>query len=256
MPFCPKCGSEVPSNASFCTNCSAPLKGGVETPSSKKLPPSMMELRMNIQRKEETDAVMSFAKWFLISLITLGIAGIYVMYKLIKRRNDHFKRQWRLMESLEDLIKSISKKKDVDITGDLNAMIIARKDSMDNEGEKSAALWVILSWITGIASLYVLYFLTTDIQKHHRRQIRFVKGAVDAMKSLGLTSGTILPITAEQQYEVPKRSFAIYLTLTIITLGVFGIYWSYTIFKDYNEHFKTQWRLEDEILESLRTTPT
>ncbi len=37
MPYCPKCGKEVPSDAKFCTNCGAPLGVG---PSAPPPPPS------------------------------------------------------------------------------------------------------------------------------------------------------------------------------------------------------------------------
>lgn len=253
MSFCPKCGSKVPPDAIYCTNCKALLKEPVESKAPWKLPPDAIErVRMNMRDREETDAVMSFATWFLIGIITAGIAWLYVEYKLIKRRNEHFKRQWKLMESLESILKSIGDSKRADISAALAAMSSARKDSVDNEEEKSAGVWVILSIITGsIAGLYVMYFLTVDIYKHFKNQSRFVNALVSGMNSLGVTNVASIPITVESQYEVPSRSFALYLVLTIITLGIFGIYWSYIIFKDYNEHFRTQWRLEDELVQNL-----
>lgn len=240
-------------DATYCSNCKALLKEPVESKAPWKLPPDAVErTRINIREREESDAIMSFATWFLITIITVGIAGLYVTYKLIKRRNEHFKRQWKLMENLENVLRFIAEKKGTDIGAALGAMNGARRDCMTSEEEKSAGLWIILSIITGsIASLYVLYFLTDDIYKHYRNQTRFVNGLVSGMNSLGISNVAQFPITVESQYEVPSKSFALYLILTILTLGIFGIYWSYTIFRDYNEHFKTQWRLEDEVLQNL-----
>ena len=38
MPYCPKCGTQVPSDAKFCTNCGATL--GVSAPAAPPPPPS------------------------------------------------------------------------------------------------------------------------------------------------------------------------------------------------------------------------
>ena len=51
---------------------------------SSELTSSLTDLEANIKRREDTDVVISFPMWFILSSITLGIAGIYVIYKLIK----------------------------------------------------------------------------------------------------------------------------------------------------------------------------
>jgi len=219
---------------------------------SSELVSNIADLEANVKRREDTDVVMSFPKWFILSLITLGIVGIYVLYKLIKRRNEHFKRQKRVMENIESIVKAVSEKRDSDITLDLAKMSRAIRDAREEETEKSAALWVILSFVTGIAGLYIYYFLMKDVYRHSRRQNDIIEGCTGALSTLGVST-TGISTASGYQYQVPKRSFALYIILTIITLGIFGIYWLYVIFKDWNEHFKTQWQLEDEILTSIKS---
>lgn len=229
------------------------MKKQVVSTAPYKLPPDAIErIRLSVRDREDTDSVLSFPTWFIISIVTGGIAELYVIYKLIKRRNEHFKRQWKLMESLENTVKFIGEQKGMDISAALAAMTGARRDMTDNEEEKSAGMWVILSILTGfIAALYVAYFLTADIYKHYKNQTRWVAALVSGMNALGVSNVASIPITVEAQYEVPNRNFGIYLVLSILTLGIFAIYWGYIIFRDYNEHFKTQWRLEDEVLQNL-----
>ena len=52
---------------------------------------------------------------------------------------------------------------------------------------------------------------------------------------------------------LPDRSFVLYLILTIITLGLFGIYWLYVLLKDPNEHFKHHILVEDQLFGQLES---
>jgi hypothetical protein len=43
---------------------------------------------------------------------------------------------------------------------------------------------------------------------------------------------------------IPIKKYAL---ITIVTLGVGGVYWLYKIINMYNAHFKAQWKVEKEI---------
>jgi hypothetical protein len=197
---------------------------------------------------------MSFPKWIVLGIVTLGIAAIFMYYRLIKRRNEHFKRQRRIVESVVTILR-VKASMHTDITPELSRMSSIIKDVRDEEGERSAALWAILLIITyWLAGLYVFYFLMRDVYIHSHRQRDFVDEFVKAMSKLGVDV-TAIATTAQLQYQVPKRSFAKYFVLGIITMGIFGIYWLYVVFKDWNDHFKTQWLVEDQILSSIKRLP-
>jgi hypothetical protein len=49
-----------------------------------------------------------------------------------------------------------------------------------------------------------------------------------------------------------KRDSMLFLLLTIITAGLFWIYWFYTLLRDFNEHFANQALFEDRILAVLK----
>jgi len=88
--------------------------------------------------------------------------------------------------------------------------------------------------------LYTFYFLAVDAGKHAARQRRFMTIASAALSKIGIS----LP---RETYRIPQRSFALYFILTIITLGIFGIYWEYVLFKDFNDHFEDH-RIWEEAL--------
>jgi hypothetical protein len=50
---------------------------------------------------------------------------------------------------------------------------------------------------------------------------------------------------------VPQRSVTLYVIVTIISGGIFGIYWLYALIEDPNKHFIQHVSLEDSLMEKL-----
>jgi hypothetical protein len=155
----------------------------------------------------------------------------------------HFQRQMFLYDDLIAFAKDLAAKKGIDISLPLNNLDRTAREAKFEETEKSAALWAILSFIIGILSFYVFYFLNKDFYRHERRQDVFVDDLAKLMASEGMPVN--LPRTS---YPVPDRSFILYLVLTIVTAGLFAIYWVYTLLTDPNNHFQYQALTEDTIL--------
>ena len=225
--------------------------------------------------RHESDKIMSVGWIFLPFIgIILGIAGIVgsfanplagigltlgltfvdlvlivvFWYFLISRRNKHFKRDKAEREGLIEYLEhaSATSGKSNEIATELATMNTVNSEANTEEGEKSPVLWIILTIITfGIAGLYVLYFLTRDPYKHDSKQQSFMQQTQSALTKLGKT------IVNPSWKALPSRSFFLYLILDIVTLGLFGFYWYYVLIKDFNDHFKTQWQLEDSIMAVL-----
>ncbi|MGH2727975.1 MAG: DUF4234 domain-containing protein [Actinomycetota bacterium] len=60
--------------------------------------------------------------------------------------------------------------------------------------------------------------------------------------------------TPSGREAVPKRNTALYLVLSIVTIGLFGIFWRYTLMADGNAHFHSDATMEDVIAHGLRGT--
>jgi len=190
---------------------------------------------------------------FLVPLLALisFVVSIILTYKLVKRRNTHFKRQVFLFEDLISAVKSLATKKKVDVEVGLSSCERTVRETKAEETEKSAVLWAILSAIIFLASWYVYYFLMKDFYKHERREDGFWE---DMSKVLDKCD---IKFSAPRRTEIlPNRSFVLYLILSIITVGLFGIYWLYILLKDPNEHFKYHIQIEDELLGTLESLAT
>lgn len=182
---------------------------------------------------------------FLIPLVA-NILFLYFFYLLIRRRNQHFSRQQRFVSDLILVLREAATKKAVSIDALLGSMESSNRQSQAEETEKSAVLWVVLlliPFVNIIAFLYILYFLTGDYYKHERREDGMLSDNERALSSMGIQ------FIFHRNDHVPHRSFVLYLIVTLITFGIFGLYWEYTLIKDPNNHFVNHATFEGTILQ-------
>lgn len=191
--------------------------------------------------------IMSMGFLWLASIIGF-IASIILVYKLVKRRNTHFRRQIFLFEDVIAAVRAIAAKKGVDVEVGLTSCERTVREIKAEETEKGAVLWAILSAFIFIADWYVRYFLMRDFYKHERREDGFWSDMSRVLDRCGVKFSV-----PRREEALPKRSFVLYLILTIITLGLFGIYWIYVLLKDPNQHFKYHLRIEDQLLSTLES---
>ncbi len=184
---------------------------------------------------------------YLFAIITF-VLNLVIIYKLVKRRNTHFKRQNFLFEDIVAAIKAIATKKGVDLEVGLASGERTVREVKAEETEKGAMLWAILSAFAFPAIWYVWYFLTKDFYKHERREDGFWEDMSRMLDKSGIE------FVAPRRVEtLPERNFVLYLILTIITAGLFGIYWLYILLKDPNQHFMYHRQIEDQLLSTLET---
>ncbi len=186
-----------------------------------------------------------------LTLLTLlpEIAFLYLFYTLIKRRNLHFARQNRLFRSLNAALRKNALAKGVSEVERYSSYIESSLySSAGVEREKSAAFWAILLIVPVVqlfAFAYILYFLNEDFFAHEQRENYDLNVFGYELQLLGF------PFVYKRQNPVSSRSYALYLILTIITLGLFSIYWDHILIKDPNGHFTDQARIEDSLLEGV-----
>jgi hypothetical protein len=184
----------------------------------------------------------------ILGTIVYIIIALLPWYKLIRRRSEHFKRDRILREGLISYIRGAASERGIEgqMSTELATMNTVHSESNGEEDEKSAMLWIILSVITfGLLGLYVSYFLTKDPHHHDIRQLAFMQQVQSAFSKLQKT--IVFPFWK----AIPDRSFFLYLILSVLTLGLFALYWNYVLISDFNQHFKAQWQIEDQLVPNL-----
>jgi uncharacterized membrane protein (DUF373 family) len=194
---------------------------------------NLQEIEKNIKSRKRTDRIMWFSMWILLSIATFGIAWFPMVYYLIKRMNAHFQRQ----EKLEALILSKLK------NNRKNASSSSKKQNRVKS--RNAGAWTVLSLLV-VPAFLVFYFLESDLEKHLANEHDFLAEMLAYAKDHGVTLN-IHGFTTTRSFTLGK-----YLVLSIVTLGLAATYWLYRIFNDYNNHFKMQWKIEDELCSFLK----
>lgn len=183
---------------------------------------------------------------FIAAAVVAIILFVLPWYKLIKRRNGHFRRDRILREGLINYVRGLSAERGIEakMSTELATMTSIHSESNSDEEEKSAALWIILTIVFFPLGIYVLYFLTKDPHNHDVRQLAFMQQVQSSFSKLEKT--VVFPFWK----SVPSRSFFLYLVLTWFT-SLFFLYWNYVLITDFNNHFKAQWQVEDQLLANL-----
>ncbi len=184
---------------------------------------------------------------FLIMLVGLAF-NIYVIYKWVSRRNEHFKRQKLLFKAIISYLRAKTPKEEGALA-QLNRLDSILSEIETEEEEKNAILWALIQFIPyvgGILLLYVYHFLNKDFWRHERREDHFL----DVVSSV---LGDKSRFFYEKSVCVPNRNTVLYIVLSLVTLGFFGLYWVYTLTKDPNEHFKRHISWESQLLQVLRS---
>jgi preprotein translocase subunit YajC len=194
---------------------------------------TLLEIEQNIESRKETDKIMWFSMWAVLSVASFGIAWFPMIYFLIKRRNAHFSRQ----EKLEALILSKLKKSESPEKSQL--------DSSRKKNHRNAHAWTI-STLLIIPAFYIFYFLKSDLRKHEEHEHKFLVEVIELAKDSDVPLG-IQGFSTSPSFQLDK-----YLALSLVTFGLAAAYWLYRIFNDYNDHFKMQWKNEDELLSFLK----
>ena len=181
----------------------------------------------------------------LASLVNFVVTTVFT-YLLVNRRGAHFKRQKFLSRDIIALVNSLAKTKNVDVEESVLSLERRVREANVEETEKNAILWALLSALVPFVSLYVYYFLMKDFYIHERREDGFWEDLSRTLNKLGVNFS--VPRRTE---PMPYRSVVLYLILTIVTVGLFGVYWFFVLLKDPNEHFKYHIEGENQLLVAL-----
>ncbi len=167
------------------------------------------------------EKVTWFSMWFLASIASFGAAFFPLFYRLVEGRNQHFRHEAELEVQITQYLKIKGKE--------------PPKNSLAPK-EMNSKAWAA-SIILIIPVFILMYYLSKDLINHEKHQDSFLEAA--------FSQKMFMPQT------VPIKKYAL---ITVVTLGVGGVYWLYKIVNNYNAHFEAQWKIEKEIARLMEET--
>jgi hypothetical protein len=166
----------------------------------------------------EKEKVTWFSMWFLASIASFGITFFPMFFRLMDNRNRHFNRQNELESGINEY----------EITH-------GRKPHEHNVVEEMNAKAWAASIVFIVPAFFVIYRLSKDLRAHEQNQEMFLDAAFPEKRMF-------------MSQAIPIKKYAL---VTIVTLGLGGIYWLYKVINLYNAHFKAQWKVEEEIVKLM-----
>lgn len=162
----------------------------------------------------EGDRKVWFSMWFLASIVTFGLTFFPMFHRLIKGRNNHFRREADLEEQIVAFLKKQGKEP---------PEIPKRLPKMNTNAWTTSILLILPVFA-------ITYLLSRDLALHEQQQDQFLAKAFP-----------------ERMFMPQTIQIKTYTLITILTLGIGVIYWLYKVVNLYNAHFKAHLQIEKEI---------
>jgi len=205
------------------------------------------QLDYYVAQRANTDFITDPGKAILLTIITCFIYGYYLIYKLVQRRDEHFKRMAGVADAAIAQLRVKAQGREDLIAPELQQLEQARMQMQTLAAERGAAIWLLICIFTGVGQFILWYLLMQDYRQHEAVEFQFFTLMSSALAKLGLSgeAGQAVPV-------IPEREFVTYVLLSIVTCCIYAYYWLYVMVKDFNDHLIAQVPWEDFLVTALR----
>lgn len=213
--------------------------------------------RLDRAIKARRDSDVELINWWLLVLVlswlTLGIYPIYNYYKRMVRIDGFTRRKQAYYQALLEWTQR-------------EAAAMGKEDAIHHEvtelgGEATrayqkdlrpinAGMSLLLTFVTlGIWGFYVLY----RTNRYWWDAQVFEQDFDDKLSQMWGKLGIVKYPINYQIDQSKKRDFALYLILSIVTVGIWGLVWDYKIQTDPDNLFGEYHSIEDTVLQTVRS---
>jgi hypothetical protein len=215
-------------------------------------PPAIEQLQWAVGRRSETDYVFNFWTAFGWTLLTFGIFGLYVVYRLFWRSVEHNKRRLALLEAATALAweRTTAAGRAEELTPRFQSLGVHVNELRRLTGEfRDPALWTVISAFTGgIGQIIGYILLDQDLVRHESAELAAEHELAAIFGALG--AGTSLPsgIAPKQRHNYVGRVIA-----TLVSCGIYGLWWLADMMREGNNHQHRNHVSEDALVAAAQT---
>ncbi|HEX4493261.1 MAG TPA: hypothetical protein VH914_18810 [Acidimicrobiia bacterium] len=209
-------------------------------------------LRLAWQRRHETDYILRFPSalgWF---VITGGGYGFYVLYQLLRRGHAHNRRRIELLDAATELAWDQARARGLneELRPHFERIAERARALQELNAEfRDPALWVVLAAATlGLAQLAAWTAVDGDLARHDdaERAIEIELAAIYSRMGAYLAAPNASAST-------PRHRARRRIAATIATAGLYAIWWVRDLMREGNDHFRDNWRFEDDLANASRS---
>ncbi len=209
-------------------------------------------VRVAWQRRPETDYIFNFWSALGWSVLTCGFYGIYVMYQLVRRNRDHNIRRIEFLEGAMEVawVHAARNGRAEEFRPVFERMQANLAPMRQLQGEfRDPSVWAVLAFVaSGIAQIIWAALADNDRLAHDRAE-----GAVEA--DLAFVYGQLgvsVPMPDSSRIVGP-HNIGGRVAATILSCGLYWLWWEYDIMKEWNDHFRVNWAWEDAVAQAVQT---
>ncbi|MGH8986049.1 MAG: DUF4234 domain-containing protein [Acidimicrobiia bacterium] len=216
-------------------------------PSAAPTVPAAERVRLAYQSRPNSDYIFEQPGLVVfLTVITLGIYAYYVFYQLFRRMRDHNLRRLDLLEGATEVAWEEAGKRGLAEELRPNFERIAAHLQMMrglSREFRDPAIWLVILIVSGgIGHFVAAYFLDADLIKHDQ-----ASGAAEAELSLIYGRlGESVPAPDPSRVKGPDN-YAARIIVSIVTCGIYALWWEYDLMVAGNRHFGAVWPGEDAL---------
>ena len=202
-------------------------------------------------RRAETDYIFNFWTALGWTVLTIGIYGFYVFYRLMGRMRDHNARRLELLEASMDFAwneagrRGLQEELMPSFQSAAQYLAVLRQMTSDF---REPVIWVILAVVArGLAEIVGFVLLDQDLVKHDTAEV----GLEYELSVLYGRLGQNVPPPDPSRVK-GKDNYVGRIVATICSLGIYMLWWFYNQMEEPNKHFRTNWVQEDALVSAVR----
>ena len=211
--------------------------------------PPQQRIHLAVERRADSDYVFSFWTALGWSILTCGIFGIYVLYKLFQRSVEHNRRRIEVLDAATALAweRAQAAGRGEELTPMFQAVgtQIAEMRRIDAQF-RDPAIWALIGILSGIGTIVGYVFLDQDLCSHDAAE----RNAEDQLGAIFAALGTPISLgpapAPKGRHNVVNRVLAL-----IFTGGIYALWWLYDLMVEGNANYRTDWAREDAMLVAL-----
>ena len=211
--------------------------------------PPAERVRVAWQQRAETDYRFDFWTALGWTILSCGLYSFYITYQLVRRSRDHNARRLEMLDAATTLAWQRAEGQGISTELQPNFNRISAELGVlrhQSTQFRDPALWTALS-IFGIVRFIIYILLDGDLVDHDRAE-----GAIEHELSIIYTRlGAAVPAPDPSRMKA-KHNYVGRVIATLLTCGIYALWWEYNIMVEANEHYDHNWRWEDALAASVQ----